>query len=65
MDSKKHGGNKMKITLYTSYEIQDDEGIIHKYHALTVKDIKQDEINSILELHNEKVGPIERKLLTK
>jgi hypothetical protein len=55
----------MKINLYTHYEIVDDGLVTSEYVAITNKECRQDELLAILELHNEKVGPIERKLLTK
>lgn len=55
----------MKLFLHTTYEISGAEGEPEiKYHTHTFTEISpENPIKAILDVHNEKVGAIERKLM--
>ena len=59
----------MKIYLYTSYEIVDEGGTEHKFLVKTDNYVSSEpytdkNLESLLDIHNEKVGVVERKMKT-
>jgi len=59
----------MKIYLYTAYDITGDDGVEHKFLVKTDNYVSTEPnaektLESLLDIHNEKLGAMERKLKT-
>ncbi len=50
----------MKLYIYTAYELTDENGITTSMKAST---LQEGGLGGIMDVHNEKVGAIERKIL--
>ena len=60
--NRRDNSNSMKISINTYYDLEDDDGTTTRYKASVYSDNKDVSLEQVLEMNQEKIGAIERKI---